>query len=218
MNNRDTSSTTSVSEQNLITAPAKTSASEAKLTTGVGLFKSEGPEYTIRMLLGNTHSESKDIPELKPFSHFTLGCTSKDEAPQITIALDELAKYFEDSAEFQPETVINLGTQDKPLWALTLNLGSEEKNLRDLFSRLFDPMMSMERNGVRYLWNPTEKSQKKCPHLTIGPRKEDFQIAEKLLNSNCRFSFSRIDYKRVGPNDPHVSIELKSKTRIVNKM
>ena len=196
-------------EEKPATTPAQANTGDAKLTTGVNLFKPKGPEYTIRMLLGNVHSESKEVPTLKPFSHFTLGCTHADESAKITDAFDKLTTYFKGSVIFKPEAVINLGSEAQPLWALRLNLGSKEAELRATLSELFDSVMSAERNGVVYLWQSTEASQKKCPHLTIGPRKEDYETAEKLLQANCEFQFNQLDYKKLGPKDPHISRKLE---------
>lgn len=51
--------------------------------------------------------------------------------------------------------------------------------------------------------------QKRCAHITIGPKPEDLEVAKKLLQSKCEFVFTQMDYKKVGPNDPHVTKPLE---------
>ncbi len=173
------------------------------------LFKPKSPEYTIRLLLSNVQSESKETPKLKQFSHFTLGCTYADETSKVKMALEKLADFFKNTISFKAESVVNLGSEAQPLWGISLSLGSKEKSLRAIFSDQFDSIMCPERNGILYLWQPTENSQTKCPHITIGPRKEDLEIAKKLLELNCEFVFNQVDYKKVGPHDPHVTKTLE---------
>lgn len=168
-------------------------------------FKPKGPGYTARMLLAKTIAEHKDIPELKPFSHFTLGCTSADETSKVTLALDELSGFFKDSVAFNAEAVMNLGSEEQPLWGVRLGLGKNEEAIRAIFSSQFDPIMCPERNGILYLWEPKEGASKKCPHITIGPSKEDEAVVKMLVEMKCEFLFNRIEYKRVDANDPLIS-------------
>lgn len=173
------------------------------------LFKPKVPEYTIRMLLSNVKAESKEIPKLKSFTHFTLGCTYADEHLKVTTAFEKLADIFKDSVTFKAEKVVNLGSEAQPLWGVGLSLGSNEKTIRNYFSDLFDSIMCPERNGILYLWQSKDESQIRYPHLTIGPRREDLEIAKNLLELNCEFIFNQIDYKKVGPHDPHITTNLE---------
>lgn len=168
------------------------------------------------MLLSEVKSETKETPKLKLFSHFTLGCTYVDEAPVVKEALEKLSSFLKSPATFRAESIINLGTKTQPLWGVTLSLGSTEESLRATLSNLFDSIMCPERNGVLYLWKPNESSQKRCPHITIGPKQEDQETAKKLLELNCLFTFNRLDYKKVGPHDPHVIKNLVSETNTIN--
>lgn len=169
------------------------------------LFKPKAPEYTVRMLLAKTTAEHKEVPQLKEFSHFTLGCTYADETAKVTLALEKLSELFKDTVTFDAEAAVNLGSENQPLWAVSLNLGKDEEVIRAFFSAQFDPIMCPERNGILYQWQYKEGASKKCPHITLGPRKEDEATAKKLVELKCKFIFDRIDYKRVGPHDPHIS-------------
>ena len=170
------------------------------------LFKQRNPEYTVRMLLDKTIAEHKEqIPRLKPFSHFTLGCTYADETLKVTQALETLFVFFKGSVFFNVEAVVNLGSEMQPLWGVSLNLGKNEKALRAMFAAQFDSIMCPAPDGVLYLWQPTEGAPKRCSHITIGPRTEDLAVAKKLVELNCIFTFNQIDYKKIGPHDPHIS-------------
>lgn len=205
---------TQLVEKKSVTPSPKVSGGEVKSTlseAGV-LFKPKGPNYTIRMLLGKVASEDKEIPKLKDFSHFTLGCTNENLITEMTEALEELAAYFKGPVTFKPEAVINLRSETElPLWGIRLNLGPKETEIRAIFSKLFDRNMSPERDGNLYLWHENEKSQKKCPHLTIGSSEKDLEIANKLLK--CKLTFDQIDYKPVGPHTLK-SIKLESKNHL----
>jgi hypothetical protein len=155
------------------------------------------------MLLGTVVSATGDAPKLKPFSHFTLGCTSEDEASKITGAFGELTKFLRGPVTLQAKRVVNLGSETQPLWGVELDV---DPSLRTMFSTLFDPTMCPERNGTLYSWAGAEPSAKKCPHVTLGPNDDDLRTARRLLD--CTFTFSALDYKKVGPHDPQVSISL----------
>lgn len=168
------------------------------------LFKLKTPNYTIRMLLDHIKSESNEIPTLKQFTHFTLGCTYEDEILKVATAFDKFSDFFKESVTFQAETFVNLGSETQPLWGVSLNLGCNEGNIRAFFSEYFDPIMCKERNGILYLWRPREGSQKRCPHITIGSTNNDLEIAQKLLQIKSEFVFKQVDYKKIGRYDAHV--------------
>ncbi len=168
------------------------------------------PAYTVRMLLSNiTSAQCTDIPKLKPFSHFTLACTRDDQAAQVTASFDRLVDRLKNPIVFKANQVINLGSAEQPLWAVKLTLGNEQEQLREFLSELFDSIMTHERNGTLYLWQPTSGAELKCPHVTIGAKEEDRIIATKLVAENCELMFDQVDYKKVGPTDPHVSRSLR---------
>ena len=108
-------------------------------------FETSGPAYTARLLLSASQNNALN---LKPFSHFTLGCTTADEQKQIASAFETL-KTTHGPLALKGENVLNFGTEEKPLWVITLNIDPE---LRTLLSTLFDPMMCAERNGICYTW------------------------------------------------------------------
>lgn len=166
------------------------------------------PNYTVRILLSHIYSDkTEENPVLKPFSHFTLACTHNNES-NISEIFDSLAAYLQGPLSLGASEVVNLGTELKPLWAVRLNLGTNAEDFRMKLSCLFDNVMCHEMNGVRYLWNPMEDQQMKCPHITIGPNAEDQNKAQKLVDDAYTFTFDRIDYKQVGPHDPHVTMDL----------
>ncbi len=170
------------------------------------LNPSVAPAYTVRMLLTDIQvPEGTESPKLKPFSHFTLSCTVEDEAAQVTAAFEKLANSLGGAISFKAGEVINLGSVEMPLWGVKLDLGAREEELRNVFSELFDPMMCPERNGTLYLWKPTEGQAAKCPHITIGPKDDAKELAIKLVAQGCEFIFDQVDYKKVGPQDPHIS-------------
>jgi hypothetical protein len=168
------------------------------------------PNYTVRLLLSHIYSETGEDIRLKPYSHFTLACTLRDE-PSIDHLFGLLADYLDGPLTLAAEEVVNLGTYEKPLWAVRLNLGENEAAFRDELSQLFDDIICHEMNGVRYLWNPTGNQEIKCPHVTIGSSVEDGQKAQKLVDGHYEFTFDRIDYKQVGNHDPYPTKELTEK-------
>lgn len=170
----------------------------------------QGPAYTVRMLLGEiTSQKEKDaIPKLKPYSHFTLACTLEDESEKVNEGMQHLSSSLGEPISFKAKEVINLGTEEQPLWGIKLDLGSKEEELRHMLSDLFDPMMCPERNGNLYLWKAAHGKAAKCPHITVGSRSEDLEIAQKLIAEECGFIFDQVDYKKVGPHDPHISVTL----------
>lgn len=166
------------------------------------------PNYTIRMLLSDIYSETdEDKPKLKPFSHFTLACTHQSEEG-MEVVFENLSDYLQGPLTLSAEEVVNLASEEKPLWAVKLNLGANAEAFRAELSRLFDNMMCHEMNGVRYLWNTEDVQALKCPHITIGPNTEDRNKAEVLVNNAYTFTFERMDYKQVGPHDPRVTKDL----------
>lgn len=166
------------------------------------------PNYTARMLLSRIDSESSEgTLQLKPFSHFTLACTHEDE-PGVVDIFESLASYLGGPLTLKAEEVVNLGSESKPLWAVRLNLGENAVSFRTELSRLFDDMMCHEMNGVRYLWGAESDQESKCPHITIGPNTSDRDKAQILVDNGYSFTFERMDYKQVGPHDPHVIKEL----------
>lgn len=174
------------------------------------------PNYTIRMLLSALSSDKEgDVPKLKPFSHFTLACTHDNEASVADLFAD-LANYLQGPLKLTADEVVNLGTTQKPLWAVRLNLGENEDVFRAELSRLFDDIMSHEMNGVRYLWNPASDQETKCPHITIGFSAEDQQKANDLVDGHYEFTFERMDYKQVGPHNPHLIQELTTQAEETN--
>lgn len=186
------------------------------------MFRKPGPEYTVRMLLSETVSgvsavevkedkENSKVPVLKKFSHFTLGCTSKDETVKVSEALEKLAEFFKKPVTFTAEEAVdlNLNTKEEPLWAVRLNLGEKEEDVRAIFAEQFDSIMCAEQNGTLYQWSSKEDKTKKCPHITIGKTKADEEIANQLVNMKCKFTFNQIDYKRVGPHDPTIFKKLE---------
>ena len=166
------------------------------------------PNYTIRMLLSSLSSnQGSDAPKLKSFSHFTLACTHDNEA-SVADSFDSLADYLKGPLTLTANEVVNLASEEKPLWAVRLNLGENEAGFRAELSRLFDNIMCHEMNGVRYLWNPTGDQETKCPHITIGASAEDRQKASDLVDGHYGFIFDRMDYKQLGPHDPYLIKEL----------
>lgn len=167
------------------------------------------PKYTIRLLVN--HSSSVGA-ELNRFSHCTLACTFLNLADDVATKLDELVDYFGDSVTFKAKDVVNLRSEAAPLWAVRLDLGEKEKDLRALFSKLFDNIMWPETNGVQYLWDSPSPITKKCPHITIGTRPEDQVKAQALVDRKYSFVFEQVDYKQIGEYDPHVTKSLVTPT------
>ena len=179
------------------------------MRTFVEEVKKVKPEYTIRMLLEKVEAPSASsaeiTPQLKPFSHFTLGCNADDKTYQVIEAFNNLLTecalkniFF----TFDAIQVKNLTNDDKnPLWAIELKISNA---LRHIFASNFDAMMCPEMDGNLYLWG----NETKCPHITLGKTEEDKLKGLKLLESGSIFHFNKLDYKRVGPHDPHRSIDL----------
>jgi len=160
------------------------------------------------MLLSKVEAKNNTLQELKlkPFSHFTLGCTLHDETTRVEKALEELADLVQEEVSFEATEVINLGTEQRPTWAVKLNVDPKPHDYRQIFAKLFDPLMCNERNGVHYLWDPDEHASLKCPHVTLGPDKADHETAQLLIG--CKLHFNSLDYKRVGSHDPHITKSL----------
>jgi len=168
-----------------------------------------GPQYTIRLLLKNVETTGNENINLKPFSHFTLGCTLNDETEKVSASFEILSKFLKGPVSFKAEGIVNLGSESRPLWGIKFNIGSEKEGFRNEFGKLFDPLMCKERNGILYLWNQGNNQEQRCAHMTLGQTQEDKEKAEKLLN--CKFTFDQMDYKKIGPHDPHLSMSLKNK-------
>ncbi|MFI4919102.1 MAG: hypothetical protein ACHP65_06065 [Legionellales bacterium] len=172
--------------------------------------KQQGPAYTLRMLLGTINSPiDAESPKLKPFAHFTLACTSADETEKVSKAVANVIEYLGKPLSLKGEAVLNFGTKERPLWVIKLNLGEQEKALREVLGKSFDSIMCPEQSGVCYQWTPNADNSEKCPHITVGTKDEDELLATKLVNDSCEFVFDQIDYKKVGPHDPHVSYALR---------
>ena len=177
----------------------------------------KGPEFTARMLLTDiTSPEQAETLRLKPFTHFTLACTLENEDPIVSESFEQLADFLGGPASFKAEEVVNFGSDDLPLWVVKLHLGAQEEQLRSVLGKLFDPIMCPERNGTLYLWNPAPGQDAKCPHITIGSKKEDKELASKLVAQRCEFIFDQVDYKKGGPNDPHLSRTLSAHAPIAS--
>lgn len=171
-----------------------------------------GPNYTIRALV--TDIDGASPKQLKPFSHFTLGCTSNDEMSTILKGMVCLAKLAKNNLCLTIEGVVNLGDEAKPLWALKLKDDAiMDINMRQIFGTLFDHTMCKEKNGVCYLWRAEHKDNLKCPHITVGPKEEDRLLATSLIGKKVGFNY--LDYKKVGPHDPHVRIDLVTFNNLV---
>lgn len=180
-------------------------------TSSAGMFAQteiKKPNFMARLLVNRIDSENAEgTIELKPFSHFTLVCTHADE-PSIVDIFERLALYLRGPLTLKADEVVNLGSDSKPLWAVRLGLGENPASFRTELSRLFDDIMCHEMNSVRYLWGAVGDQESKCPHITIGPNISDRDKAQTLVNNGYSFTFERMDYKQVGPHDPHVIKEL----------
>lgn len=152
-----------------------------------------GPNQTIRFLV-----EPNFVAEngLKPYAHFTLGCTEKPEE-SVVRAIDELGEFLDHKkTEFTVNDVVNLGSDEKPLYALRLDL-SNKPELLDIFKK-FDDVMWPERNGITYLWKPSyvdDKTQVKMPHIMLGPDPEHLSFGKTFIG--YKIPFCSIDYKNV---------------------
>ncbi|MDX1900774.1 MAG: hypothetical protein SFW66_02060 [Gammaproteobacteria bacterium] len=179
-----------------------------------------GPQYTVRMLLTSVCPEEKQEQEisLKKFSHFTLGCTVEDESKEISKAIDSIAGKLNEEITFKVSGIINLNTDDRPLWGVKLDLGDHENELRKIF-RVLDEAMCHERNGNLYVWDVDSfplSCLPRCPHVTIGPSDADKEKALQLVNLNCQLTFGAIDYKKTGRHDPHLSVNLSKRNKLNN--
>lgn len=174
-----------------------------------------GPNFTTRMLVTDVKvgKEAQEKITLNEFAHFTLNCTANDESETMKISIHSLAEKLKGEISFKISEVVNFGTENAPLWVVKLNLGSEEKNLRQIFSNLFDSTMCKERNGTLYLWDATSYDSQKCPHVTLGRDQKDLMLAKKLIELDCELVFGRIDYKKVGPNKPDIAVCLSENTQ-----
>ncbi|MFI4919101.1 MAG: hypothetical protein ACHP65_06060 [Legionellales bacterium] len=162
----------------------------------------QGPAYTLRMLLGAINSPiNAENPKLKPFAHFTLACTSKDETEHVSKVITSVIEYLGKPLSLKGEAVVNFGNEECPLWVIKLNLGEQEPVLREILGKNFDSIMCPAQNGVIYQWEPSAGNSKKCPHIRIGPTAADKKLALKLLDDSCEFVFDQIDYKPLGPHD-----------------
>lgn len=201
-------------EVSLASPSTSTISSYSPKMYGASSTKPQGPEYTIRLLLDHIQSESKDVPKLKDFSHFTLGCTQNDEAGKVQTAFEQLAEIFKTPLTFKAESVVNLGSDAQPLWGVSLSLkpNSElnDKRLQELLSNQFDSIMCPDRDRNTYVWKTTSaNSSQRCAHITIGSEQGDLDTARKLLQLNCEFIFAQMDYKKVGRFNPHITKKLE---------
>lgn len=172
------------------------------------------PNFTTRMLVTDV-KVGKEVQEkitLNEFAHFTLNCTANDESETMKISIHSLAEKLKSEISFKVSELVNFGDENAPLWAVKLDLGSLEKHFRQMFSNLFDSTMCKERNGTLYLWDATNSGSEKCPHVTIGRDPKDLMLAKKLVELDCELVFGRIDYKKVGPNKPEISVCLSEDT------
>jgi len=168
-------------------------------------FDKAKPEFTIRMLLDEVTDSSQftRLPNLKAFSHFTLGCNAEDQTEKVKDAFDKL--LFVASSQdipfvFKGVKVKNLTNDDQnPLWAIELEI---PQSLRNILATLFDSIMCPETDGNLYLWG----NNSKCPHITLGKTQEDRAKGMALVGN--LFKFNRLDYKRLGPHDPQFSFDL----------
>lgn len=173
------------------------------------------PNFTLRVLLDHAETNSGEKVEMKPFAHFTLGCTESNELSLLKRKLPVLINsyFLNQGFSLKANQVINLGSEDAPLWGVTLDLGKTEDSLRAALSDTIDSVMSHERNGIKYTW--AGKPESRCPHITIGRSEGDKVKAEQLVAAQCSFNFKNIDYKQVGPHDPMHSWQIeKSLTSI----
>lgn len=164
-------------------------------------LNNNSPQYTIRMLVTKVISEEKQEHPiaLKKFSHFTLGCTLKDESDAVFRAINTIAKELKDEIVFEVNGIINLNTEEHPLWGVKINFGEHNSRLRRVFS-ILDPIMCRERNGNFYIWdvdNYPSPAQLRCPHVTIGDGETDREKALQMVNLKYRLTFGKIDYKKI---------------------
>lgn len=176
------------------------------------MIQKGGPNYTSRMFLTgvipSSTESSRTIDQLNKFSHFTLACTDVDNAYEIGLAFEKITTALQNPVLLKAIESINLGSSDKPLWAIRIGLGKNEAEFRKFMGELFDGIMCPERNGILYTWRQQEGSSLKTPHVTLGSTDRDKLLSEQLVG--CGLVFGRMDYKKVGPNDPHVSKSFSS--------
>lgn len=160
------------------------------------------PKYTVRFLLTQLSSKLTDeIPKLKDYSHFTL-CALNDHTHVTSQLFDKIAEYFNQPVNLTAETVVNLSSDEDPLYAIKLNVNDETRNF---LSESFDSIMVHEMNGTKYTWKKTTDTELKCPHITLGRRPEDNELGQYLIKNGFVFTFGQLDCKRVGCFDPHLS-------------
>lgn len=164
--------------------------------------------FTMRFLatgatLANSCLETK--LQLKKFAHFTLGCTSGNQIDVIREKFNGLASFL----EHHPLTLKSKETTKlcDRLWVLKLDVPEE---LRSVFSKLFDHLICSDGFGT-FLWKEDLSREgstyNAAPHITFGPTEADKELAQKFVGSSI--TFTRIDYKQIGPHDPILTIELK---------
>lgn len=98
---------------------------------------------------------------------------------------------------FKIKEIVNLRTEAQPLWGLEFHIDSA---LREHFANLFDPIMCPDK-GVTYCWNPCIGQITRAAHITLGDKKEDYELAHRLLELNGNFIFGQADYKKTVPHD-----------------
>jgi hypothetical protein len=167
------------------------------------------PAYTARLLVAAVvPPEGKTAPSLKPFAHFTLGCTSRDESAYAAAQLNSLAKLWDwTPLRLKVRRAVQLGIPHCPVWTAELELATGD---RQAISDAFDPVMCPEKNGL-FLWQADAKREgailNESPHVTIGPTDQDKETAEALVG--CTMVFGQMDYKRVGRFDPIMTVRLE---------
>ena len=168
------------------------------------------PEYRIRLLVTDLipPQEGKNTSrvlknQLKPFSDFTLACTIEDKFDFVKGKFLELKDLFE-ARPFMGTKAIQHGLRYDAVWAIELSLPQE---YRKAFSTAFDSIMCAESNGL-FLWELDLKRNDSilntAPHITIGPNKEDEQMAHSLVGYTV--VFNQMDYTRVGLNNSILSV------------
>lgn len=163
-------------------------------------LSSESPSWNIRMVV--TDSGGKSQTKLKPYLHFTLGCTRKEMQTEVKKNFSVLTEFLEHKPlQLQAVGIEQLGPPDRLVWTVKLSLSKE---LRLMLSKLFDPIMCAEPNGL-FLWelDGIREARMKSAHITIGSQEEDKQLALSLVGHT--FIFGRMDYKEIGPYDPKLS-------------
>lgn len=168
------------------------------------------PKYTGRLLITAVESvDGKDLlSELRKHSHCTILRTQEDLADEVKKKFGSIAcQRKNESLVWIGDAVVQFGLPTRPVWVLHLR---EPEGLRPLLSKELDPIMEPEQNGL-FLWLKDSKRdgfvREDEFHLTFGPTEEDRQRALSFVN--CRFYSNQMDYKKVGPCDPHVVVMLE---------